>query len=237
MGMTLFALKVLKPFLKGRALSLGYPDLTISKDEASEIFEGVDFSGALTNAQSREWHGLNFDPVDGEWLLKQAGVERLDILDKKTWRGTEIEGDLNDALELGPYDLVIDHGTIEHCMNIGQALKNLAQSVSVGGCIFHGTPMTMLNHGFYNVSPTLFYDFYVRNGFRIEALAGATKGGWFEVPRTERFLAPQEASVLCVVRKIVEMPIRWHMQTKYQKLEEKNAAKAMNKAARAERAA
>jgi hypothetical protein len=222
-GMTNFYLKVAAPFIRGRALSLGYPDVILDRAGAEAIFPDVDYSSAVFNAESRKWHALDFDPLDGEWLLKAAGLQSLDILDKKSWRGKEIDGDLNEALDLGPYDVVFDHGTIEHCMNIGQALKNLAQAVSVGGVIVHGTPMTMLNHGFYNVNPTLFYDFYVRNGFRIEAMAGATRSGWFDLPRTERFEAPPEASIICVVRRVVEAPIRWHMQTKYQNKEQKAA--------------
>lgn len=220
MGITHFALTMMKPFLKGKALCLGYPDLTLTRDDAAETFPDLDLTDAPTNAQSRKWHKLQHDPIDGEWLLKAAGITQLDIVDKQSWRGTEIDVDLNEPQALGPYDLVIDHGTIEHCMNIGQALKTLAQCVSVGGVIFHGTPMSMHNHGFYNVNPTLFYDFYVRNGFRIEAMCGATGTGWFEVPRLERFVCPGEASLLCVVRRMVDAPIRWHMQSKYQKLAE-----------------
>lgn len=225
MGITAFALKVLRDFVQvERALSLGYPDLTLSQEETGELFPDLDLSHALTNVESRKWHSLKYDPIDGEWLLKAVGVRRLDILDKKSWRGTEIDGDLNEQMALGPYDLVMDHGTIEHCMNIGQALKNLAMAVPVGGVIFHGTPMSMMNHGLYNVNPTLFYDFYVRNGFKIEAMCGATKTGWFDVPRTERFMVPPEAYLVCVVRRMVDCPVRWHMQSKYQEMEKRAKA-------------
>jgi len=214
---------MLKPFLPfKRVLSLGYLDIISPLEEIAEIFD-ADFSNPVWNEDSRQWHSLKFTPPDSRWLLERLGVEKLDVLDITQWRGDEIVGDLNAPMTLEPYDLVIDHGTIEHCMNIGQALMNIAGFVKEDGLVFHGPPMSMLNHGFYNISPTLFYDFYVRNGWKMEAMCGVTKTGWFDVPRTDRFLCPQEASVCCIARRLTSAKMQWQMQTKYVKKMQKAA--------------
>lgn len=215
MSISAHSLRMLRDFLPfKRVLSLGYLDVISPLDEIEAVFD-VDLSNPVFNEDSRQWHNLSFTPVDSRWLFERIGVEKLDVLDITQWRGDEIVGDLNAPMTLEAYDLVIDHGTIEHCMNIGQALMNIAGFVRKGGIVFHGPPMSMLNHGFYNVSPTLFYDFYVRNGWKLEAMCGVTKTGWFDVPRTDRFMCPQEASVCCIARRLEEGPMAWQMQTKY----------------------
>jgi hypothetical protein len=57
---------------------------------------------------------------------------------------------------------VLDCGTTEHCFNVGQAIINAAHAVKPGGAIFHCFPMCVMNHGFWNASPTAFKDFYFR---------------------------------------------------------------------------
>lgn len=218
MSISAFSLRMLKDFMPfDRVLSLGYLDVISPLSEIEEHFPDADLTNPVFNEDSQKWHGLAFTPVDSRWLLERLGVKKLDVLDITQWRGDELVGDLNTPMQLEPYDLVIDHGTIEHCMNIGQALMNIAGFVKTGGHVFHGPPMSMLNHGFYNVSPTLFYDFYVRNGWKMEAMCGVTKTGWFDIPRTDRFLCPQEASVCCIARRLDMTPMQWQMQTKYVK--------------------
>ena len=219
MSINVFSLNLLKSYMPfKRVLALGYLDVISPLEEIEEAFPDADLSNPVFNKESQKWHGLGFEPVDSRWLLARLGVEKLDVLDVEKWRGDEITGDLNEPMELEPYDLVIDHGTIEHCMNIGQALKNIAGFVKVGGYVFNGPPLNMYNHGFYNVCPTLFYDFYVRNGWRIEAMCAMTRTGWFEIPRTERFSCEQkEASIVCLAHRLTAAAPVWHMQTKYQK--------------------
>ena len=224
MSISAFSLRMLKDFMPfERVLSLGYLDIISPLDEVADVFPDADLSNPEFNEDSQRWHSLKFAPPDSRWLLPRLGVKKLDVLDITQWRGDEIVGDLNKPMTLEPYDLVLDHGTIEHCMNIGQALMNVASFVKKGGLVLHGPPMSMLNHGFYNVSPTLFYDFYVRNGWKMEAMCGVTKTGWFDVPRTDRFMCPQEASVICIARRLEDGAMEWQMQTKYVKKMQKAA--------------
>jgi hypothetical protein len=97
--------------------------------------------------------------------LKGGSVECVDV---KAHKGFERIADLNEPADLGSYDLVVDCGTIEHCPNIFQAVKNASGAVKVGGAILHHSPVTMVNHGYFNVSPVFFRDYYELNGWQIE---------------------------------------------------------------------
>lgn len=130
--------------------------------------------------------------------------------------------DLNDPLPedlVEQFDFLLDPGTIEHCCNIGQALKNIAMALKQDGYVCHYVPLSMFNHGFYNINPTLFVDFYGQNDFKLEFMA-ATDGDRFapdlvEIPETERFNTPANASTLVVARRLKVSPLTWPTQTKY----------------------
>lgn len=219
MGIPLSALKVLKDVLPAkRVLMLGYQDLLVGIDEVKKLFPLRDWSDPVFNPESQKWHNLPFIPVDAMWFFERMGSQ-LTIVDKIKHRGNEIDVDLNYPADLGAHDLVIDAGTIEHCMNIGQALMNCANAVAVGGHIFHETPLNMMNHGFYNVNPTLYYDFYVRNNWAIKQLFAANSQGFIQIPRTQRFQLPPEAGEMSihvlVERLVADKPV-WQTQTKYQ---------------------
>jgi hypothetical protein len=62
------------------------------------------------------------------------------------------------------YSLILDGGTIEHIFDIRQVLANVVQMLKPGGCVIHIGSYSM-DHGFYGLSPCLFYDFYSANGF------------------------------------------------------------------------
>src|SRR5262245_47593954 len=150
MGLALHAMKALAPHLKGaRVLSLGYPDILATAQEVREIF-GVE---ALDTIDAGAQHGIERPLVETMELVRLLG-STLECVDVIKWRGFERVLDLNEPHDLGSYDLVIDPGTTEHCFNIGQAIMNAARAVAVGGRIYHSPPLSMVNHGFYNVCPT-----------------------------------------------------------------------------------
>lgn len=66
------------------------------------------------------------------------------------------------------FNLVIDSGTMEHIFDVKSVMNNIVQITKVGGYVLHLVPaQNFLNHGFYQFSPTFFYDFYTSNGFEI----------------------------------------------------------------------
>ena len=66
----------------------------------------------------------------------------------------------------GRFGLILDGGTIEHVFDTRVALESIARMLRVGGRVLHTNPATnYLAHGFYQFSPTLYYDFYAANAF------------------------------------------------------------------------
>jgi len=66
------------------------------------------------------------------------------------------------------FNFVIDSGTIEHIFDVKSVMENIVRVTKVGGYVLQIVPAQgFLNHGFYQFSPTLFYDFYTNNGFEV----------------------------------------------------------------------
>ena len=212
----------------GRLCSAGYPDLLVHRPQLESLF-GPERAGRIPiredSAEILRWHGVAsvFEGVfEARSAFGEAGLE-MDVLDVVASRGGEIIVDLNHPLppDFGRrYDIVLDTGTCEHCFNIGTAAMNLAGLVRAQGYLVQALPLNSFNHGFYNVNPTWFHDFYAGNGFRIELLVGVTNivqdPQFFELPAHARFGAVPENSVaVMVARRVDERPLGIPVQHKY----------------------
>jgi hypothetical protein len=226
MALSQISLAAITPYLKGaHVLSLSYPDLAVSQQEV-EAMLGVKVS-KWTNQGPR--HGKGYELPETMHVMKQVCAS-FECVDVAKLTGHERVMDLNYPQDLGEYDLVIDPGTLEHCFNIGQALMTAAGAVKVGGRILHLSPMTMMNHGFWNICPTLYHDFYTQNGFEIDIfevhskdkegglLVGQARG--FE---TKRFVARNEAGLCVLARRVRDCTLTFPVQTKYKPILEKAA--------------
>jgi hypothetical protein len=211
-ALTKLVIERIAPYLRNaKVLSLGYPELLITRREAEQIL-----NVAVTKTTDRgEWHGIPHPLPETLSVFKAMG-STLDCIDIVADYGVEKIVDLNSAHDLGQYDLVIDPGTIEHCFNIGQAIVNAANAVALGGHIVHTPPMTMMNHGFYCICPTMLHDFYDQNGWTIKRLDSYVTND-VQVSATQRFLAIPEYSLLCVAQKQTDETLKWPVQTKYLK--------------------
>ena len=215
MALDAIALKLVAPHLAGATvLCLGYPDLVM---EPSIV-------GAILKIQPRLFtehgaaHKLKYGLAETCESFRQAGAVQVTCVDIKPSRGCERVLDLNVAQSWDRlFSLVIDAGTIEHCFNVGQAFANAWSAVEVGGVIVHVSPLSMQNHGFFNVCPTAYNDFYQANSGDLIAMQAATRTGQ-DVPisLTKRFAVDGEAVVCCAVRKTSNTPIVWPTQFKYQ---------------------
>lgn len=212
----------------GRACSAGYPDLLANRGQMAHLF-GADRVAALPVRADSDaivgWHNvgdLTTEIFDAEPLFGMLGFS-LDVIDINRARGNEIVVDLNRPMpdELhARYDLVVDTGTCEHCFNIGQAAMNLAGLVREGGYLIQATPLNGFNHGFYNVNPTWYHDFYPANGFEIEFLKGVSdivrNPQLFDLPAFEGFAeAPRKSVMLMLARRAKMQPLEFPMQRKY----------------------
>lgn len=153
------------------------------------------------------------DHLVGNVDLTGSVLESVDLF---AHRGTERIADLSLPQELGSYDLVIDCGTIEHCANPAQAFINAASAVAVGGRILHHLPLSMINHGYWNLCPVWFTDFYGHNEFVIERM-DMTNNGSYEFaevipwpdkdPNLNMYALPDAALILVVARRTNGNPI------------------------------
>ena len=215
MALALHAMKALAPHLRNASvLSLGYPDILATAEQCEEIFGVV----PLAKMETPTLHTVKGPLVETRELLRLLGSS-FECVDVMRWRGFERIVDLNEKHDLGKFDLVIDPGTVEHCFNIGQAMMNAASAVKVGGRIYHSPPMTMINHGFYNICPTMLHDFYTQNDWEIETLE-ARQGESF-APITPAGAAARkvkvsmEAGLVCIARRRTAMKLQWPVQGKY----------------------
>lgn len=80
--------------------------------------------------------------------------------------------DLNGPVDLGRrFGVIFNLGTAEHVFNIAQVFKTVHDHTAPGGMMIHGLPLGgWLDHGFYNVNPTLYWDIAAANGYKILVL-------------------------------------------------------------------
>jgi hypothetical protein len=213
-----------------RMLSLGYPDMLVTEKQLAEAFGGEEPLKHLHWRDDSEgilkWHGLDGDLAriaETRSVLAMIGV-RCDFVDIVASRGMETIVDLNHpapADMLGKYDIVFDGGTLEHCFNVGQVMRNILGFTKVGGYVIHVNPFNMYNHGFFNFNPTFYYDWYARSGNQIVTPFYGIHG-----PILEQRVAPleplatftwngKETAVAVVARRLVPGEPAWPTQSKY----------------------
>ncbi|MGD9722053.1 MAG: hypothetical protein AB7O59_09925 [Pirellulales bacterium] len=80
--------------------------------------------------------------------------------------------DLNEPVTLSRrFNVIINHGTAEHVFNIAQVFRTMHDWTVPGGMMIHESPFTgWIDHGFYNLQPTLFVDVAEYNGYQILGL-------------------------------------------------------------------
>ena len=80
--------------------------------------------------------------------------------------------DLNGPIKLNrKFDVAINHGTAEHVFNIGQVFRTMHDYTVAGGLMIHEGPFTgWIEHGFYNLQPTLFFDLADFNQYEIRGM-------------------------------------------------------------------
>ena len=226
MGLETHHYNLLKQYGKGGTLlSLGYPDLLVKKEDL-----GVEAEIRKDSKDIAKWHNWPFDVYESKEVFQKLGYASI-FIDLLPSRGCERVLDLNDPVEwsaqdmLEQFDVVLDPGTLEHVFNIGQGFKNVLSLLKPGGLVIHLNPLNQINHGFWSISPTAYWDFYKQNG--CEILEVSTLGGpllqrnYQRLPLTgpgpiTRWQVAVEMSTMCVVRKPMETAkVLWPIQTKY----------------------
>lgn len=234
MAMNVLLLSVLQQLRKhlpaeANVCCLGYPDVLVSEAQAREILGPEVVARLAYRADSDQilaWHRLQSKldrVIDAQSLFAAMGM-RFTAIDLVASRGTERIVDLNQPVAadlVGAFDVVLDAGTMEHCFNVGQAVRNIVDMAKAGGFVIHLNPMVMINHGFFNFSPTFYHDFYGQNGHQlISQIHGVAVNGIEVKSYKVEHVARQKiddpnAMVLCVARKAHDRAPVWPMQSKY----------------------
>lgn len=179
--------------VSGRSLTLGKQDVYCEEDRLNRFLFLSGFlerSGSGTFRfppetatalhalrQENRFYALKADLrarrcVSDVALFRAMGFTEARSIDISLMEGADYAYDLNDdgmaAVTGGGYDFVFDGGTMEHVFDSRRVLKNMFDATAVGGCIAHLNPTNnAVDHGFYQFSPTFYYDYYTANSFEI----------------------------------------------------------------------
>ena len=156
-------------------LCLGYPDMCVNPQLFKHTHEYNEVSNADKIKKKHGWDGPIYNSTD--IFTKELGFKEVEYADIEKHEGSETIFDLNFFINWKrKYDFIIDAGTAEHCFNLGQVFDNIRRGVNLnGGIIMHINPLNLLNHGFWNINPTAYFDFYNANGFEIIKSIGMNK--------------------------------------------------------------
>ena len=162
------------------------------------------YRGRLMTFGRTTVEGEDASASTSEAIYRALGFEDVASLDLSTYQGATHVHDLNDpdtpeALR-GQFDFVIVSGTLEHVFHWQNALKVAFDLLKVGGTLVFGSPANnWADHGFYQFSPTLKFDFFAENdwtfGESIAELQWPGSGIQRSVP-----LYPKETRFLNAVR-------------------------------------
>jgi SAM-dependent methyltransferase len=165
-----------RPF-GGRLLLLGQGDIYFSLETFERMAKsaGLALNGEVPFKPSHIAAFAEKGYPHSDVVFRKLGFSSINVLDYSAFEGADIVHDLNSAAlpeELrGAFDVVIDHGTLEHVFHFPNALNNLFQLLKVGGRAVISAPSgNFFDHGFYMFQPTLFLDFFAANDWTLNSI-------------------------------------------------------------------
>lgn len=185
MGLTITSLKYIlqkkkKYGFSGPVLTLGNQDIYATGEDirkwAEEYNIELNNPGKTLYSTSSDVPKINKEAsqyIHAKTFFEFLGIseENYYDIDKFPFDKPRIIHDLQDPINPKFHDffnLIIDAGTMEHIFDVRAVMENLAKMTKIGGYVLQFIPaQNFLNHGFYQFSPTFFYDFYTSNGFEI----------------------------------------------------------------------
>ncbi len=157
--------------VKGRVVTLGQQAVFASMEDVKQLLRlhGCPSKPLPPDFDVRSRALPGEDLIDGRTLFMLLGADSVRVLDLSGYEGADIIWDLNSPVPddlYNQFDLVFDAGTLEHVFDLPTALSSLVKMVSLGGTLILFNPSSgMVDHGFYSISPTLYYDYFRTNGF------------------------------------------------------------------------
>jgi hypothetical protein len=246
MGLPLAVLRLIVELHKRESLptpllTLGVQDVHAPYDTLVEMFKSAKYPYRELSPEERLestsflWRNkpdTRRDRIHPRTFFRMLGIEDYSDLDLSPAEQPALRHDLNTPVPNawhGQYGMVLDSGTLEHLFDIRIALSNLVALTRVGGRVLHISPMSgWTNHGFFQLSPCLFYDFYGLNGFEVTfAAIGHSENRTFSGAKFESYQHstatwelgfPKDYYLLAfhAVKRAHVWPVRIPTQGKYQ---------------------
>jgi SAM-dependent methyltransferase len=158
--------------------------------------------------------------MDDRTFFHSLGFDEVLSCDVSDYEGADVVCDLNVPVPKAltkRFDVIFNGGTIEHIFNIPIVLANIHAMLKVGGRVIHVAPSSsLIDHGFYSLSPTLFLDYYVANRYVVstaylfEFYDWTTRWSVYEyLPgcfdgREDKFVTHKKVGFFCIAEKTME---------------------------------
>jgi len=182
----------------------------------------TDLKQFLWQAESRELLPFHTVKAIYRWLLKCKKIDSIDFdgptSEKRDLNTAEVSKACN-------YDVVINHGTAEHIFNVANVFRLMHDQCKSGGLMIHESPFTgWIDHGFWTVQPTAYYDLAHANSYdmRFMAVNQIKQQSSVEIHSREQLIKmaaaggiPNNAMIYVAMRKTVDEPFQIPMQGVY----------------------
>ncbi|PQQ41088.1 hypothetical protein C6H65_11275 [Photorhabdus luminescens] len=166
--------------IKGNILTLGKQMVFFDYDTLNRVLKEKDIPNCNVNKSyefSQDFEHLKFIEPYSQYCNDKAVISSLfgvspKVMDITDEYYVDFRQDLN--YKVGncyeqKFSFILDAGTIEHIYDICTALNNIDAMLVKGGLVVHITPAHgFLDHGYYQISPQLYYDFYSSRGYQIQ---------------------------------------------------------------------
>lgn len=177
-----------KPF-QGRILTLGKQDVWIDQCELESIAREFRYPLVATSIDPlcQKAENKEKELISDVYLFARLGFGECKSIDYSNYEGADYVFDLNQPEPpkqlIETFDFILDGGTLEHVFHLPNALRNIFLFAKQGSRIVHISPSSNhMDHGFYMFSPTLFWDFYEVNKFKLNEMKIIKHNPWHDTP-------------------------------------------------------
>jgi len=168
--------KINPGIIKGDVLTFSQQSVHATLDEVLAIFKRYQIpliplkDGFDTKNKIPQWVGtVHENRTNAQAVLTLLGADTVQVSDISPNEMPDFIIDLNNPVcpEFNQkFDVIFDIGTLEHIFDVPTALENIVRMLKPGGTVIIDVPASnSIDHGFYQFSPTLFFDFFSANGF------------------------------------------------------------------------
>jgi SAM-dependent methyltransferase len=156
--------------ITGDVLTLGQQSVHCTLEHSKRIIASYGISIPLSNDMDTrnkipQWRGTKRDNfMNAEALFTLLGAKNVYVCDYSPYENADFVFDLNYPVDeefKEKFDVIFDAGTLEHVFDLPMALANINYMLKKGGRVIVISPASnAIDHGFYSLSPTLFFDYF-----------------------------------------------------------------------------